>query len=60
MSGLMDEGRAVIVIYPDFGKTFSTVSHSTLIDMRVKCRLDKCTVRWAENTSHTSGISKKQ
>ena len=31
MNGSADEGRAVEVIYLDFGKAFDTVSHSVLI-----------------------------
>ena len=32
MTGLVDEGRAVGIVYLDFSKAFETVSHKTLID----------------------------
>lgn len=43
MTGLMDEETSVIVVYLDFGKPVSTVSHSILIDTLVKCGLGKWT-----------------
>ncbi|GAB0209470.1 probable global transcription activator SNF2L2 [Grus japonensis] len=44
MTGLMDEGKAVHVVYLDFIKAFDTVSHNSLID-----KLMKWTVRRIEN-----------
>ena len=41
ITGLVDETRAVDVVYLDFGKTFSTVSHNIPIDKLIKYSLDK-------------------
>ncbi|PKU47469.1 rna-directed dna polymerase from mobile element jockey-like [Limosa lapponica baueri] len=49
MSGWIDEGRMVDVVYLDFSKAFDTVSHSILIGKLRKCGLDERTVRWIEN-----------
>ena len=32
MTGLVDEGRAVDIVYLNFSKAFYTVSHETLIE----------------------------
>ncbi|PKU45431.1 rna-directed dna polymerase from mobile element jockey-like [Limosa lapponica baueri] len=48
MTGWMDEGRAVDVVYLDIIKAFNTISHSFLIGKLRKCGLDKWTVRWIE------------
>ncbi|PKU38401.1 rna-directed dna polymerase from mobile element jockey- hypothetical protein [Limosa lapponica baueri] len=49
MTGWIDEGRAVDVVYLDFSKAFDTVSHSILIGKLRKCGLEEWTVRWIEN-----------
>ncbi|PKU38375.1 rna-directed dna polymerase from mobile element jockey-like [Limosa lapponica baueri] len=49
ITGWIDEGRAVDVVYFDFSKAFDTVSHSILIDKLRKCGLEEWTVRWIEN-----------
>jgi len=49
MTGWIDEGRAVDVVYLDFSKAFDTVCHSILTGKLRKCGLDECTVRWTEN-----------
>ncbi|PKU34766.1 rna-directed dna polymerase from mobile element jockey- hypothetical protein [Limosa lapponica baueri] len=49
MTGCIDEGRAVDVVYLDFSKAFDTVSHSILIDKLRKDGLDEWTVGWTEN-----------
>ena len=49
MTGSVDEGRAVDVVYLDFSKAFNTVSHSLLTGKLRKCGLDEWTVRWIEN-----------
>ncbi|GAB0209185.1 mitochondrial enolase superfamily member 1 [Grus japonensis] len=49
MTGWVDEGRAVDVVYLDFSKAFDTVSHNILIGKLRKCGLDEWTVRWIEN-----------
>ncbi|PKU39027.1 rna-directed dna polymerase from mobile element jockey-like [Limosa lapponica baueri] len=49
ITGWIDEGRAVDVVYLDFSKAFDTVSHSIITDKLRKCRLEEWTVRWIEN-----------
>ncbi|KAK4823429.1 LOW QUALITY PROTEIN: hypothetical protein QYF61_002115 [Mycteria americana] len=46
---LMDEGKAVDVIYLDFSKAFDTVSHNILLEKLVAHGLDRCTLRWVKN-----------
>ncbi|GAB0205874.1 mitochondrial enolase superfamily member 1 [Grus japonensis] len=43
---LVDEGKAVDVIYLDFSKAFDTVSHSILLEKLVAHGLDRCTLHW--------------
>ena len=45
MTGWVDEGRAVNVVYLDFSKAFDTVSCNTLISKLRKCGLDEWSVR---------------
>ena len=45
MTGWADEGRAVDVVYLNFGKASDTVSHNILIDKLGKCKLDERAVR---------------
>jgi len=49
MTGWVDEGRAVDVVYLDFSKAFDTVSHNMLIGKLSKCELEEWSVRWIEN-----------
>ncbi|GAB0203414.1 mitochondrial enolase superfamily member 1 [Grus japonensis] len=49
MTGWVNEGRAVDVVYLDFSKAFDTVSHNILVSKLRKCGLDEWTVRWVEN-----------
>jgi len=49
MTGWIDEGRAVGVVYLDFSKAFDTVSHNTLLGKLRKCGLDELSVGWIEN-----------
>jgi len=49
MTGWVDEGRAVDVVYLDFSKAFDTVSHNIPIGKLRKCGLDEWSVRWIEN-----------
>jgi len=49
MTGWVDEGRAVDVVYLDFSKAFNTVSHNVLLGKLRKCGLDEWLVRWTEN-----------
>ncbi|KAK4818148.1 hypothetical protein QYF61_007296 [Mycteria americana] len=46
---LMDEGKAVDVVYLDFSKAFDTVSDSILLEKLAAHGLDKCTLRWVKN-----------
>ncbi|KAK4810256.1 hypothetical protein QYF61_013071 [Mycteria americana] len=46
---LVDEGKAVDVIYLDFSKAFDTVSHSILLEKLVTDGLGGCTLCWIEN-----------
>jgi len=49
MTGWVDEGRAVDVVYLDFNKAFDTVSHNILLGKLRKCGLDEWSVKWIEN-----------
>ncbi|GAB0209109.1 mitochondrial enolase superfamily member 1 [Grus japonensis] len=42
MTGWVDEGRAVDVVYLDFSKAFDTVSRKILVSKLRKCGLDEC------------------
>ncbi|KAK4810540.1 hypothetical protein QYF61_004503 [Mycteria americana] len=46
---LVDEGKAVDVVYLDFSKAFDTVSHSILLDKLAVHGLDGCTLLWVKN-----------
>ncbi|GAB0208059.1 mitochondrial enolase superfamily member 1 [Grus japonensis] len=46
---LVDEGKAVDVIYLDFSKAFDTVSHSILLEKLGAHGLDRCTLCWVKN-----------
>jgi len=46
---LVDEGKAVGIIYPDFSKAFDTVPHSTLLEKLAAHNLDGCTLCWIKN-----------
>ncbi|KAK4830696.1 LOW QUALITY PROTEIN: hypothetical protein QYF61_012865 [Mycteria americana] len=46
---LVDEGKAVDVVYLDFSKAFDTISHSILLEKLAAHGLDGCTLRWEKN-----------
>jgi len=46
---LVDEGKAVDVIYLDFLKAFDTVPHSTLLEKLAAHGWDGCTLCWIKN-----------
>ncbi|KAK4832893.1 hypothetical protein QYF61_026443 [Mycteria americana] len=46
---LVDEGKAVDVVYLDFSKAFDTVSHSILLEKLAAHGLDGWTLRWVKN-----------
>jgi len=49
MTGWVDEGRAVDVVYLDFSKAFVTASHNILLGKLRKYGLNEWSVRWIEN-----------
>ena len=49
ITGWVDEGRAVDVVYLDFNKVFDTASYNILITKLRKCGIDEWMVRWVEN-----------
>jgi len=46
---LVDEGRAVDVVYLDFSKAFDTLPHSILLEKLAAHGLDGCTLHWMKN-----------
>ncbi|PKU47247.1 rna-directed dna polymerase from mobile element jockey-like [Limosa lapponica baueri] len=46
---LVDEGKAVDVVYLDFSKAFDTVSHSILLEKLAAHGLDGSTLHWVKN-----------
>ncbi|CAM4657462.1 unnamed protein product [Caretta caretta] len=49
ITGSVDEGKAVDVLFLDFSKAFDTVSQSILASKLKKCGLDGWTIRWVES-----------
>ncbi|CAM4605574.1 unnamed protein product [Lepidochelys olivacea] len=49
ISGSVDMGKTVDVIYLDFSKAFDTVSHGILPSKLKKYGLDEWTIRWTES-----------
>ncbi|CAM5102978.1 unnamed protein product [Eretmochelys imbricata] len=49
ITGSVDEGKAVDVLFLDFSKAFDTVSHSILASKVKKYGLDEWTIRWIES-----------
>ncbi|CAM4713200.1 unnamed protein product [Lepidochelys kempii] len=49
ITGSVDEGKAVDMLFPDFSKAFDTVSHSILASKLKKYGLDEWTIRWIES-----------
>lgn len=46
MTGLVDKGRAVDIVYPDISKAFGTVSHRILLDKLMNYGLDEQRGDW--------------
>jgi len=46
---LLDEGKAVDIIYLDFCNSFNTVPHSVLLEKLAAHGLDGFTLRWIKN-----------
>ncbi|CAM4637713.1 unnamed protein product [Lepidochelys kempii] len=49
ITGSVDEGKPVDVLFLDFSKAFDTVSHSILASKLKKYGLDEWTIRWRES-----------
>ncbi|CAM5175101.1 unnamed protein product [Natator depressus] len=49
ITGSVDEGKAVDMLFLDFSKAFDTVSHSILASKLKKYGMDEWTIRWIEN-----------
>ena len=49
MTGWVDDGRVMDVVYLDFSKAFDTVSHNILTGKLKNCGLDGRAVMWIEN-----------
>ncbi|CAM5129322.1 unnamed protein product [Eretmochelys imbricata] len=49
ITGSVDEGKAVDVLFLDFSKAFDTVSHSILASKLKKCGPDEWIIRWIES-----------
>ncbi|CAM4602979.1 unnamed protein product [Lepidochelys olivacea] len=49
ITGSVDEGKAVDMLFLDFSKAFDTVSHSILASKLKKSGLDEWTIRWIES-----------
>ncbi|CAM5077342.1 unnamed protein product [Eretmochelys imbricata] len=49
ITGSVDEGKAVDVLFLDFSKAFDTISHSILASKLKKYGLDEWTIRWIES-----------
>ncbi|CAM5138685.1 unnamed protein product, partial [Natator depressus] len=49
ITGSVDEGKAVDVLFLDFRKAFDTVSHSILTSKLKRYGLDQWTIRWIES-----------
>ncbi|CAM4695511.1 unnamed protein product [Lepidochelys kempii] len=49
ITGSVDEGKAMDLLFLDFSKAFDTVSHSILASKLKKYGLDEWTIRWIES-----------
>ncbi|CAM5142040.1 unnamed protein product [Natator depressus] len=49
ITGSVDEGKALDVLFLDFSKVFDTVSHSIIASNLKKYGLDEWTIRWIES-----------
>ncbi|CAM4548126.1 unnamed protein product [Lepidochelys olivacea] len=49
ITGSVDEGKAMDMLFLDFSKAFDTVSHSILASKLKKYGLDEWTIRWIES-----------
>ncbi|GAB0209474.1 mitochondrial enolase superfamily member 1 [Grus japonensis] len=49
VTNLVDEGKAVDVLFLDFSKVFDAVPHSVLLDKLSNCEMSRYTVHWVKN-----------
>ena len=49
MTSLVEEGKAVDVVYLDFSKAFDAVSCSIVLGKLAACGLDRYTLSWIKN-----------
>ncbi|CAM4490449.1 unnamed protein product [Lepidochelys olivacea] len=49
ITGSVNEGKVVDVLFLDFSKAFDMVSHSILVSKLRKYGLNECTIRWVES-----------
>jgi len=59
MTGWVDEGRAVDVVYLDLGKALDTVSHNILLQKLRKCGLDEWTEGWIKSWLNSEGCHQR-
>uniref|UniRef100_A0A8C3KCP4 Reverse transcriptase domain-containing protein n=1 Tax=Calidris pygmaea TaxID=425635 RepID=A0A8C3KCP4_9CHAR len=45
----LNEGKAVDIVYLDFGKAFDTVPHGVLLEKLANHGIDKCILHWVKN-----------
>ena len=50
VTSLVDEGKAVVIVYLDFSKAFDTDSHSILLEKLAAHGLDTCTLHWLKTS----------
>jgi len=48
MTCLVDDGKAIGVVYSDFSKAFDSISHSILLEKLTACGLNRCTLLWVK------------
>jgi len=49
MTRLVDEGKAVDILYQNFSKVFDTVPHSILLEKLAAHGLNGCMFHWIKN-----------
>ena len=49
VTGLVDEGKEVNVVYLDFSKAFDTVPHNILVEKLAAHGLDECMLHWVKH-----------